>query len=213
MRLKITPKGEAETTAQNAVYSEEAGDLASAAVRWESLLKHKNETDEELRPWGLLAEKRLKELQEVDQREQQLREQAAQARHQAEELAAGDANESISVFATRAEMFGDYTLALERWKILRSSSGSETNARVLRMLAARKVPELDQKVPRGADLAERRRAQIKEQLDTAASLKREKPAEAQAICRDIMFLYGRAGDPEMRPLVDRAQTLLAELGQ
>jgi serine/threonine-protein kinase len=208
MRLGVKPENEAESTAHNAVRAEEAGELSSAMARWESLLRYKDEKEGELRPWGLLAAKRLKEINDAEQQEQQLRELVAQLRRRADTKAA-DGADVFAVAAIRAEMFGDHALALERWKALKTGAPGDSD-RALRLLALRKAAELDQKVPRGVDIQEKRRGHVKEKLDAAAELQKENGQEAQAICRDIIALYERAGDAELRPLVSQARALLAE---
>ena len=164
-----------------------------------------------MRPWGLIAEKRLHDIFQSEQREQQLRDELKRLRT-ASRIAADEAD-SPAMYAIRAEVFGDVALALEQWMKLKNPPGSDSEGRVFRLLAARKVLELGQKVPRGKDVGTTRMETIKQKLDTAAALANDKPAEARAICRDVVALYGPAGDPDLRASVDRAQRLLAELSR
>src|SRR5262249_36496906 len=171
MRHNLTPEGEAEPIAQNAVRAEEAGEIALALDRWQDLLKYRANRDADLRSWGLLAAKRVKELQDVEQCEQHWRRRVDMARFHAKAAELSRLSDRLAALATRAELFGDETLALEQWKSLKAAKPTGTGERSLWLLAARKVRELDAKALRGPELAQKRRDLVMAQLDMAAALK------------------------------------------
>ncbi len=197
MRLKLTPEGEAEPIAQAAIRYEEAGELDLAKQRWEQLLKYKDEADSENRPLGLLAAKHLEALRTVEHYEYNL-------------------SQGMSMFerdteAYRAEHFGDYALAMDRWKSVRETTGTVIYARAARLLAARKLLELDQKMPRGRDLRQVRLELIADKLAAADELRSTKPEEALVIYRDVVLLYGQSSDAALRPHVEAAQAEVKKL--
>src|SRR5262249_9219673 len=82
MRHNLTPEGEAEAAAQNAVRAEEVGELGLATERWQEVLKYRDSKDAGSRSLGLLAAKRLQDLHEVDQREKHWRDHVDRVRYQ-----------------------------------------------------------------------------------------------------------------------------------
>src|SRR5262249_36817948 len=193
-------EGEAETAAFSAVRLEEAGDLALAKERWQELEKYKDQSDTDLRPWGLLAVKRMQELREADHKEGELAKQVKEATYQDQEANPGAALEHAAVRATRAERFEDLALALEQWQSLKERLPPDTDQRVWRLLAAKKVHELNPNVPRGPELKKHRRELVQAKLDEAASLQRKDPFEAKALCRDIIALYEKTTDLDLKRL-------------
>jgi serine/threonine-protein kinase len=211
MRLKFSPEDEAEAAAHNAVRYEEAGELTLAADRWESLLKYREDPDAGQRPWGLLAASRLEEIRDAQRRDQALRKEVDDRRYQAQAPEPPELAERWAISATRAELFEDWGLALENWKRVRSATPSDAGGRALGLLAACKVRELDPRAPRGPDVDAKRRELVRSRLDVARALKGDKAHEGRALCRDVIALYGSLSDPELKPLVERAEKLLAEL--
>ena len=209
MRLEISPEGEVEPVAFAAVKLEDNGDLEDALERWEGLVKHKGSPDPDRHRWGLLAEKRVQTIRDAQARETQCEEQARKARRGESEHPPGSDVERWAATAVRSELFEDYSLALQNWRRVKGLTQKDTAQRVWFLLAAQKVRTL---TPRAAPAAkDEKRARldlVERKLDEAVALKANKPGEAKALCRDVIALYGKADDPELAQLVERARTLL-----
>jgi serine/threonine-protein kinase len=206
MKRGLQPDDEAERKAFAAVRREEAGDLVTARERWQSLVSLKESTDTEVRPWGLLAEKRLADLDEVDRQLEDFQSQVVKWRAGEREFEPANHRQARAAQALRFELFGDLVKAKEEWSILKSAEG-EPEERWIFLVAASKVAELTPKIeadtfPKGVTL-------IRQRLKEAAALKAKEPDKAALICRDVVFLYEK--DSEMADEVKQAETLLAGL--
>jgi hypothetical protein len=188
---------------------EEAGDLDDARTRWRELEKHKDAAEAEQRLWSLLASKRLRELQAVDDREDQWRSRIERERMEAHEPKYDNEAEERVARAIRAEMFGDPGLALEYWRTLKATYDKDLAQRTWLLLAAQKVRALTVQAPRGSEGKKVRRELLQQKLDQAA--KEDRIGEAKAVCRDIIFLYDKSDDDEVRIRVSEARDLLAKL--
>jgi hypothetical protein len=206
MKMGFEPDDEVERKAFAAVRREESGELAAARERWQALLDLKDSNDADTRAWGLVAEKRLADLQQVDERLQDLKNRVEQARRGEKEFGPINQREARAGRALRFESFGDFVRAKEEWSGLKSIEG-EPGQRWWFLLAASKVAELTPKVEsdsqlKGVNL-------LRQKLKEAASLKDKDPNQAAVICRDVVFLYGN--DSEMADEVSQAKTILAGL--
>ncbi len=206
MKMGFDPDDEVEKRAFAAVRREEAGDLAAARERWQVLLPLKDTDDADGRPWGLLAEKRLADLDAVNQRLEDLQTRVEQARRGEKEFEPMNHREARAGRALRFQMFGDFVKAKEEWSGLKSAE-AEAGERGWFLMAASKVAELTPKVdadshPKGITL-------VRQKLKEAAGLKDKQPAQAAVICRDVVFLYEK--DSEMADEVAQADAMLAGL--
>jgi serine/threonine-protein kinase len=211
MNAKLNPQDENESAVLNALRSEETGELDAAAQRWQQLLHYKDEKDENLRRWGQIAVKHLNEIEAVGQRERQLAEQAPKMRGPLPAVESAHPMTLNALLAVRAEAFGDYSMALDRWRVVRDVAGTNSDGRVLQLLGAKKISELGPTAPRGPDSAVARKERIESKLRAAEELSGRRPSEARAIYRDIIFLYSGFNDPDIKPLVENAQTRLSEI--
>jgi serine/threonine-protein kinase len=206
MKRGIQPDDEAERKAFAAVRREEAGELATARERWQSLVSLKESTDADIRPWGLVAEKRLADLDAMDRQVQDFQALVVKWRAGEKEFEPVNHRQARAARALRFELFGDLVRAKEEWGTLKSVEG-EADDRWLFLFAASKVAELTPKVeaetlPKGVSL-------IRQKLKEATALKAKEPDKAALICRDVVFLYDK--DSEMEDEVSQAKTLLASL--
>jgi len=208
MRREISPEGDAERTAYAATRLENGGDLAQARERWSDLKKHKEVRDPELRPWGLLAEKRLGEIQAAEQWEKELTELIYQARSGNREIQADSAKERQAALALNAELFGDLALASDSWEKLKTRFQDDQDQRPRIFLAAKKIRDLKTKVVRGAEEMKVRRELLAKKVQEAMKLQEERPPKARVIFRDIVNLYSATADPEIAKFVAQAQKLL-----
>src|SRR5207244_2021010 len=162
--------------------------------------------DADARPWGLVAEKRLLDLDGVAQRLQDLQTRVQQARRGEKEFEPIDQREARAGRALRFELFGYFVKAKEEWSRLKSAE-VEAGERGWFLLAAFKVAETTPKVD--ADILPKGRALVRQKLKEAAQLKDKQPDQAAIICRDILFLYDK--DSEMADETAQANALLPEL--
>jgi hypothetical protein len=208
MKMKFEPDDEAERKAFAAVRREESGDLAAARERWQDLVDLKDSNDGDARPWGLVAEKRLADIQQVDERLADLKTRVEQARRGEKEFEPINHREARAGRALRFELFGDLVRAKEEWSGLKSTE-VDAGQRWWFLLAASKIAELTPKVEsdsklKGVNL-------VRQRLKEAAALKDKDPAQSAIICRDVVFLY--ENDSEMADEVTQAKTLLAALAR
>jgi len=204
MKMGFEADDEAEKKAFAAVRREEAGDLAAARERWQALLPLKDEGDAESRPWGLVAEKRLADLNAVNQRIEDLQKRVEQARHGEKEFEPINHREMRAGRALRLELFGDLAKAKEEWGGLKSAE-AEAGERGWFLLAASKIAELTPKVE--ADTLPKGITLVRQKLKEAAGLKDKQPAQAAVICRDVVFLYEK--DSEVADEVSQAEAMLS----
>jgi serine/threonine-protein kinase len=206
LKFKLPPEGEEERRAFAAVKSEEAGDLIRARELWEKLLPLKEDNDREQRAWGLLAEKRVRDLDDVPERIKELRAKLDDARAKGQELQAANEKESQAALALHFEVFGDIAKSLEVWKALRYVSEPDSDQRRWFLLAVKKINELTARKDKGnltgLEL-------VRQRLNQAEVLRKEQPSEAVMICRDILILYGK--NPDLADAVQQAQKMLENL--
>ncbi len=133
---------DAEQTAFDALDDETDGRLAEARKRWQELAKLKTDNDTEQRPWGLLAEQRLRELSAVDDLGRDLlrkinEEKTFQKKHEG-----GSPEEGLALAAWRAETADEPDKARSQWNELKDQAGRQPELRRWYLLAARKTREL-----------------------------------------------------------------------
>ncbi len=206
MKMGFQPDDEMERKAFAAVKQEETGDLAEARDRWQALLPLQSESDPEARPWGLVAKKRLGDLDNVESLLENLKAKVELARQGEKELEPVHHREMRSARALRYELFGDFVKAKENWSRLKTAE-AEAGDRSWFLLAASRVMELTPKVdsddhPKGLNL-------VRLKLKEASESKDKDSAKSAVICRDVVFLYD--GESEMEDEIAKAKSLLAEL--
>ncbi len=136
----------AEEKARLALDSEDLGKLDTAARVWGELLAYK--TDKEhprQRPWGLIADKYLRELREVDRREKWLRTTLQSEKILNQTQKGQDLYEDMALQAMREEAAGKVNDARDSWELLRKQTDSKPAERPWHLLAARKARELKSK--------------------------------------------------------------------
>jgi serine/threonine-protein kinase len=206
MKMGFQPDDDEERKAFAAVKREESGDLAEARDRWQDLLPLQESTDAETRPWGLVAKKRLDDLDGVNHRLEDLKARVELARQGEKNFEPINHKENRAARALRFELFGDFAKAKETWSRLKTAE-AEAGERSWFLLAASRVMELTPKVdadvlPKGLNL-------VRLKLKEVNGLKEKDPAKSALICRDIVFLYDE--DSELEDEVAQAKTLLSGL--
>jgi serine/threonine-protein kinase len=179
-------EGNLEATAQAAVRREENGDLAAARERWESLLTHKEDADPDQRLWGLLAQKRLLELDRVDALLDQARQVVAELRKNGLRSRPAGELDWMLVRAVHFEMFGDQPSANAIWSDLRRRIADDQPKEHFLTLLAAKTAHDQQTAKPIYEGSEGRQKWLRERLDKAAMLGQE---ESRLVYVDIILLY------------------------
>jgi serine/threonine-protein kinase len=213
MKLDRPAEDEAEQAAFAAVHAEEAGEWTQARAHWHALDQYKDIKDYQdskavdLHAWSLVADKRLREIQEAEDLGKQLQTRLLQLRTQEPEIKFGASQDGQALRATLAEMFGDFAVALDGWQGLKT-----TPQHVWVLLATKKVHDLRPDAPRGPAEKKARHELIQQKLAEAATdIEMGKQFEARTICRDLIALYATNSDPEITAAVAKARRLLKEL--
>lgn len=202
-----------EKTAAGALDDEQKGNLASAFKRWNELLPLKDDADSDAHGWGLVAQKHLADLQEVQKLEKSLDQWIKQLDRRPKIAEPLSDPMTQALRAMRYQQFGkkgDTTEANQQWEKLKKAVAEEGPNRPWWLLAAREQYELSALLPAPADARDLRLAGIRQQLDEAKSPVSFEVNHSYAICRTIVDLYGERPDPEIKPLVDEARLLKAK---
>ena len=210
-RLKLPPEGEAESHARRALTSEEGGDWDGANQHWREAAKLKNDADEDLRVWGLLAERRIQLLATAAALDRQLTHQVTEAQS-GQEFTPTSEMEAQAVKAIRLEGFGDLAMARTLWQTLKERFEKDMEQRPWFLLAAKRLQALKMSTAAaGKEESNSRRQRVKGLLGEARRLAAEKrPLESQQarlICADIIDLYHDSSEPGLKELIEQAQRL------
>jgi serine/threonine-protein kinase len=125
MSRNLSPQDDRERAAQTAVGLEEKGDLDAARKEWQGLLQYKEYADFDHHAWGLLAEKHLRELNEVTERIQQWSADVDRARRTLRAYQAKDELDRLAARAIHFELFGDIPAAFKVWNEVKTKSAKE----------------------------------------------------------------------------------------
>jgi serine/threonine-protein kinase len=200
-----------EKQAREAVQQEDNGDLTEAWKAWEPLLINKKDVSRKIRAWGLLAEKRRRDLQQVFNLSEELNAIITAAHKRDEMLQPPTDDKGRATQARHFDTFGDHVEALARWeKIRQKKDGSDPQQRKWFLLAAWQSREVARKVTKGGDESKARRDLIQSKLKEADDRKARAPDEARMIWQDIVCLYEpiAEADPEIGKLVTAAKERL-----
>ena len=213
-RLKLAPEGEAETAARRALSSEEAGDWNAAREQWKEIAKLQGDTDADQRVWGLLAVKRIEDLDKAQQLEQQLTRQAALSG--AVEESKPDADlERQALRAFRYQTFGDSAAARATWQALKARCEPNTTQLPWCLLAAKQLQEIKSStVIIGKEDESKPRLQLIQGLfekARALSTMPEGSQPARQICAEMVDLYQDSPDPAIKAVVGQARQLRDQL--
>jgi serine/threonine-protein kinase len=186
MKMNLQPQDDAERAAQAAVRHEEAGDLAAAQKSWATVLEVTEGAGPDQQSWALLADKRLREVREVDVRLTRLFESVEKARQQGRPYQLPDELEQLAARAAHFESFGDQPSAFAVWTELRVRTADlKKNERFWTLLNAKK--SLEQKsIDPPYKGKEGQVEWLKSRLAKAGDLE---PPQAHLLYLDIVMLY------------------------
>jgi serine/threonine-protein kinase len=208
IRRQAQITNDAERTARNAVKQENEGYVAEARKSWESLLEYLEEKKPTKRSWGLLAQKRLNDLSNVENRDKEFKTRLQQIHEQAQVYKPERTAPGEAFLAFYYEKFGDSWLARERWEKLRLKYKDDSSNRSWFVLAAAHLLKKPRDVK---DEDEARKAVIKEKLKKADEMEKEQPEEARSIYQDVINLYRNVEETGLSKLVKEARTKLKAL--
>jgi serine/threonine-protein kinase len=207
IRRQTSVDNDAEGLARAAVEQERTGRLVEAQKNWQSLRKYKEGEDSRLRVWGLLAEKRLRDLQRVFDLARHLDRKLSRTRKQLAPSPPSGSFEEQAERALRFETFGDGDRAHELWHQLAGRFEKNDARRPWFLLAA----QGQLRNPKVQEPEKARKDLIGKQLKEAAKLvERKKPDQAKELYQDIHTLY-KEDEGETGKLAAEARKQLEQL--
>jgi serine/threonine-protein kinase len=118
-----------DTAAREALDLEELGRLGDAARRWGEMAKeYKKSPDPDLRSWGLLGDKRQRDLQSVAALYDELQRKEISERMRGQKDDSGSPAFLIGLEAARAEQQGDKEAARKSWKDLQQLTAPQKDS-------------------------------------------------------------------------------------
>lgn len=224
-RVGLSPEDDAETHARRALKGEEVGDWHTAKEEWGEVAKFKGDKDNDLRLWGLLAEKRLHDLATAAVFESRLAELKQQPYLVGHSIVLNEFNPSrrggpigLVSRAIKYEVLGDVALARASWQVVKEACEKDPEQRVGLLIAAKHLHDLKISAsPASKDEETKARVQrlngLLEEARRLASQKRPLESEqARLTCGEIISLYQDSQEPGLRELLEQARRLYDELG-
>jgi serine/threonine-protein kinase len=207
-RFEMVPEEKEWRVALRADADEDKGELTSARELWQTLLPLREQPiADDLHVFGVLAEKRLADLDAAGTLEHALQAQVEQARRGGKAEKGSNDPREPALQAVHYELFGDNARALRGWKRLKDNYPPEGAPRVWALLTAEKINQLSTKDKKDSALEV-----VEPKLAEAEKMQAEKPDEAVVVCRDIVVLYAGIEDADLAKAVARARKLLRQLG-
>jgi serine/threonine-protein kinase len=210
-RKMFNPDGDSEARMRAALAFEEEGKLTEASEQWQPLVKLKDSEDEKEHGRGLLAERRVEDIQAVTPLEEALLHQLADAHNQGRDFKPADDAERLAAEALLFEYFEDYARARSRWIDFRLRYQKDLDHGSYALLASRKIADLKDRVPDDKEELNRRRAAVRKKLREADSKEAQDGLTAMGIYRNILTLYEKETDPEIAEVVTGARKQLEAL--
>ena len=163
--------------------------------------------------WGLVAEKRLRDLQAVENCMKELKDKVEQARA-GQDIKPESDIEKTALEIVHLQMFGDVGRASRNWKMLKLKYEKDPDQRPWFLLACWQIEELKkQPIPSEKEEPAERIKLVEDRLAQAQVLARSaklsEKAQALALCRDIQVLYPQNVD--LKGLVAKARELALKL--
>ena len=134
-------KADAERTARLALDDEDAGKLADAESRWTKLLKFKDNKDEFMRIWSLVALKYLEDLAQIERLHKEVK--ARIENEQGKPAIGNTETEKLALDALRFELEEKWDDAKGKWDDLKALTRQRDDLRRWHLLAAKCRRDLD----------------------------------------------------------------------
>jgi hypothetical protein len=136
------PESEAEAHARRALAFEDRGDLDAAAREWQAVTPLKQEQDADQRPWGLVADKYLADIQKARELAEKVSNSVRTEHLRKEKKYVGDTPlEEMAVQAVRSASAGRKKEEKQKWQALRDEA-RQKEERPWELVAAWKLHEL-----------------------------------------------------------------------
>jgi serine/threonine-protein kinase len=214
------PEGDYQKLAYAAIKLENEGELRKARDAWDELAKTAGDGDPDGAIYAALAEKNAGRL-DMGNRERQLsdaldREHALNPPTNREDV---DPVERECLLAKRYQQFGDLPRAKRAWESASEDDFLRNPAtRSWAIYAASQARALkDESIPAGDKAKELRLRLLERQIAAAESVSATAdPADLKrsiSICRDVITLYGKDDDAQVREYADKAKQKLKSLGR
>ncbi len=210
-RKVLVPEEGGETIAYRALEYEDDADLARAHEQWQALLKYRQSEDHNDRILGLLAEKRVRDLQDAEFREQELPRRIVEARKIGEVFKPSLPAERLAADALRYEEFKDFANARAHWLQLKQNFERDLDRHFWFLLAAKKAKELKAKKPSDEDEVAARVTAIANALADTEEIGHKSILVAKARYREIVNLYEKDEEPRVKEMVAEAKGRLEKL--
>jgi serine/threonine-protein kinase len=140
---KFAPEKGPEETFRLALDNEDLGKLDEAGRHWGELVRYKTDREHpEERPWGLIGEKHVKELREVERTRDQLKALLRSEKILGTQEKGASEFEEQALQALRLEAAGNDADARAAWQDLRKLTESRPEQRVLYLLAVKRSFDL-----------------------------------------------------------------------
>jgi serine/threonine-protein kinase len=205
MRQKLSPQDDRERAAQAAAGLEEKGDLDAARKEWQGLLQYKEYADFDAHAWGLLAEKRLREVNEVAERLHQWSAAVDQGRQTLKEYQAKDELDRLAARAIHYEQFGDLPAAFGVWSEVKAKCAQDSVADRFWSLLNAYNAHRHKGVSPPYSGNEGQLEFVNKRLDDAKKLE---PRPARVLYHDVVTLYHNA--KHLAKPVEEARKLLGQ---
>lgn len=144
-KIRIDEKdvdAKAEELAREALDYEDRGRLDDAAETWQKLKEYKGNANPELHAWGLVGEKYLRQVQEIDKLYQELAARVAAEKETGEKASAESKAERLALEALRKDQPAS---AMAAWTDLKSHAQDSSENRRWFLLAAKMEREWSEK--------------------------------------------------------------------
>jgi serine/threonine-protein kinase len=203
--LKVATQTASDEKAFKAAKCEDDGELPRALALWKELAQ------EGRHGWGLVAERHLAELARIPQEEKRLAGLFDNPIVRFGREPALKGPEKAAFTALRYEHFGDRVMARQRFRALEETARDQ-GQRFWHLFAAAKARQLKEKLEDDPQSKEDRKKLVEKKVkEVEANLPRSRLTVLQAVCMDIVALYGK--DDEMKEPVDRARDLLGKIAK
>jgi hypothetical protein len=218
-KFNLKPDDDGQKLGYEALRRENEGDVEGAAAKWRELeKKYRDDPDADAAVYTWLAQKKLADLAKLPAREQRL---AAELDRQhalvpPERKDDPDDAERESLEAMRAQAFGDWSAARDRWEKFADQNAKDLDARPWAVLAAANARKMKAVAAAGKDKEKEFRLQLlRAKMAEAAAVQPDadpnQRRQAVAIYRDVVALYGSDADPQVSAVARQAAERLRAL--
>ena len=200
-RRLFQPKDDGEAIFRSALAHEEAGELDEAEKRWHDLEVYDDKECEDLRPYHILAQQRIRVVQEAKQTEKEFVRTARQISESEKAIELSDELERIATEALRYGQFKDTGMERVRWNELKMKTEKRSDKRPWTLIAYKRIKPFKEETFEETE----RGPIVKAKFEEAVALAGSRTKEARALFKEIVALYRADTDEELKKLAADAQ--------